>query len=48
MKDKEYSELCAEMIELVTKKLLDYNKNESQTLKIVKIGVQRAVEYNKK
>lgn len=48
MKDKEYTiELCAEMIEFVTKKLLDFTNSESHALKIVKIGVQKAIESNK-
>ena len=45
MKDKDFTELCAEMIELVNNKLLTHTKNESHTLKIVKIGVGPATAF---
>lgn len=48
MKNKEFNiELCAELIEFITTKLLDFTKNESHTLKVVKIGVQKAIDNKK-
>lgn len=39
--------LCAEMIELITSNLIKICDSESQALKIIKIGVEKALYSNK-
>lgn len=47
-KDNPAIELCADIIEFVTKKLLSITESESESLKVVKIGSSRAINENKK
>ena len=45
MKDRQFSiDLCADIIEFITDKLLEFTKSESETLKIIKIGALRAID----
>lgn len=49
MSDKElyYQGLYVELVEVVTKNLLHFTRNESETLKIINVGIKRALKTNK-
>lgn len=47
MKQKEL-ELCADLIEFISLKLLEMTDNESEMLKIVKIAILRVLDKPKK
>ena len=47
-KDLDFQDLCADIIELVTNNLLNFTKNESQTLKVIKVAIERSLNSKNK
>ena len=47
-KDTSFQELCAEMIQLITFNMLKFTHSESQSLKVIKVAIERAFNAYKK
>lgn len=50
MKDKDliFQELCADIIEIITNNLLKFTQSESQSLKVIRVAIERALNSDKR
>lgn len=43
--DANFENLCSEIVEVVTNNLLHFTRSESQSIKLLKVAIERALSY---